>query len=86
MPKGSARSPFGRAGIGLTLAQSAPSKMKVGLAKMALLTLGGEYGAAIKNGRQGKSGPEAQGKPRKGPQSKDTAPKSSRQQQDNLTN
>jgi hypothetical protein len=35
---------------------------------MAVLTLGGGYGAAIKNGRQDERGYKAQGKLSKGPQ------------------
>jgi hypothetical protein len=43
------------------LARLTPSRMKVWPVKMAFLTLGGGYGAAIKNGRQDERGENAQG-------------------------
>src|SRR5262245_8489091 len=59
------------------LPRFAPSRMEVWPDKMALLTLGGGYGAAIENGRQD-GGENAQGKLSKGPQPRqDQAPRCS---------
>ncbi len=57
-----------------TLAPSPPSRMKVPPAKMSLFTLGGRYGRARENGRQEERGENAQGRPGKGPQIKDSVP------------
>src|SRR5262249_45595269 len=59
------------------LPRFAPSRMEVWPDKMALLTLGGGYGAATENGRQD-GGENAQGKLSKGPQPRqDQAPRCS---------